>query len=38
MAVITLHRTAPAWVEEPHFEPSAIRRAIAEIERAARTV
>jgi hypothetical protein len=38
MAVITLHRTAPAWVEEPHFEPSAIRRAIEDIERAARTV
>ena len=27
---------APAWVEEPHFEPSAIRRAIEDIERASR--
>src|ERR1700716_4188623 len=27
---------AQAWVEEPHFEPSAIRRAIEDIERAAR--
>ena len=35
MAVITLRRTAPAWVEEPHFEPRAIRRAIEEIERIA---
>jgi hypothetical protein len=30
-------RRVPAWVEEPHFERSAIRRAIEEIDRAART-
>jgi hypothetical protein len=40
MAVISLQplrREAPAWAEEPHFEPSAIRRAIEDIERAAKT-
>ncbi|GAC1511956.1 MAG: hypothetical protein NVS1B3_15410 [Candidatus Dormibacteraceae bacterium] len=29
-------RRVPAWVEEPHFERSAIRRAIQDIERGAR--
>lgn len=40
MAVITLavlRREPHAWAEEPHFEPSVIRRAIADIERAARS-
>jgi hypothetical protein len=32
----SLRRQVPAWVEEPHFERSAIRRAIEDIERAAR--
>jgi hypothetical protein len=40
MALLTppslIRRQAPAWVEEPHFEPSAIRRAIEEIERSSR--
>jgi hypothetical protein len=39
MALVTppsLRPRAAAWVEEPHFEPSAIRRAIEDIERAAR--
>jgi len=31
-----LRRQVPAWIEEPHFEPSAIRRAIEDIERAAK--
>ena len=39
MALLTppslIRSQAPAWVEEPHFEPSAIRRAIQDIERAA---
>src|SRR3979490_1936432 len=39
MALLTppslIRSQAPAWVEEPHFEPSAIRRAIQDIEPAA---
>ena len=37
LAPLSSRRQAPAWVEEPHFEPSAIRRAIEDVERAART-
>ncbi|MHB8589020.1 MAG: hypothetical protein ACYDA0_09235 [Candidatus Dormibacteraceae bacterium] len=33
----SMRRQAPAWAEEPHFEPSTIRRAIEDIERAARS-
>ena len=39
MVILTapsMRRQAPAWFEEPHFEPSAIRRAIEEMERAER--
>ncbi|MHB8614092.1 MAG: hypothetical protein ACYDAL_16970 [Candidatus Dormibacteraceae bacterium] len=32
----SMNRQVNAWIEEPHFEPSAIRRAIEEIEWAAR--
>ena len=39
MVILThrlLRRQAPAWIEEPHFEPSAIRRAIEDLQLAAR--